>query len=365
MALSESFSRLAELPFFDLLESLIPDFIIAFAFFTALAYAILGKRFGQQRPAIVMSAAVGFALATGLVWWERQQGLSIKDLGPLAVGFAIILMAMLMFQAIRQTGGTWAGAGIASGASILIASALGMGWAGWSFLPALAMLALIVGVVAFVLHSKGQRTHTHPLPESSIPEVSEVRHDMSDLYEDRHVDERLDHGLSRIRGEARHLADHPQEAPDVMGQLRRILPAEGWLTERMARLRERAYLVRKGHAQKLEETKDFFAKLPASARKKVAADLIAGYQAILGIDQRLERLDAAVAENERRVKTLTTQAQEALARYDYPTLNKLLEDADNLQHHNVKLFRLIERSEQKLAKLVKQLAEEARQVSQG
>ena len=362
MALSASFSRLAELPFFSLLQSLIPDFIIAFAFFTALVYAVLGKRFGQQRPAIVMSAAVGLALAVGLVWWERQEGLSIRNLGPLAVGFAVILLAMVMFQAIRQTGGTWAGAGIAFGASILVASALGLG--GWDFLPALAMLALIVGIVAFVIHAKGQRTHTHPLPESSVPELAEVRHDMSDLYEDRYVDHKLAHGLSRLRGDARHLANHPQGAADVMARLRRILPAEGWLTERMAKLRERAYLVRRGHAQKLDETQGFLENLPPSARKKVAADLIAGYQTILGIDQRLERLDVAVAENERRVKTLTTQAQEALARYDYPALNNLLEAAEKLQGHNEKLFKLIDRTEQKLAKLVKNVAEEARRVSQ-
>ena len=78
----------------------------------------------------------------------------------------------------------------------------------------------------------------------------------------------------------------------------------------------------------------------------------------------MERLDVAVAENERRVKTLTTQAQEALARYDYPALNNLLEAAEKLQGHNEKLFKLIDRTEQKLAKLVKNVAEEARRVSQ-
>lgn len=54
----------------EILDSLLADFLIAFAFFTALSYAVLGRRFGQQRPAVVMSAALGVALALGLVWWE-------------------------------------------------------------------------------------------------------------------------------------------------------------------------------------------------------------------------------------------------------------------------------------------------------
>ena len=107
-------------PFIQLFESLLADFILAFAFFTALAYAIVSKRFDHQRSAIAMSSALGLALAVGLVWWEHDRGLSIRDLGPIAVGFAIILLAMIMFQGISQTGGTWAGAGIALGASLLV-----------------------------------------------------------------------------------------------------------------------------------------------------------------------------------------------------------------------------------------------------
>jgi cyanate permease len=59
----------------SLFETLLPDLLLAFTFFTALTYAVLGRRFGQQRPAIAMSAAVGLALASGLVWWEHQQRL--------------------------------------------------------------------------------------------------------------------------------------------------------------------------------------------------------------------------------------------------------------------------------------------------
>ena len=79
----------------DLFETALPDFVLAFAFFTSVAYAVLGKRFELQRPAVAMSATIGFALSVGLVWWEQSTGFSIRNLGPIAVGFAVILLAFV------------------------------------------------------------------------------------------------------------------------------------------------------------------------------------------------------------------------------------------------------------------------------
>ena len=73
MSFDNSFSTLG---IGRLFETLLPDFVLAFTFFTALTYAVLGRRFGHQRPAIAMSAAVGLALASGLVWWEHRNGAS-------------------------------------------------------------------------------------------------------------------------------------------------------------------------------------------------------------------------------------------------------------------------------------------------
>ena len=61
MAANDLFSSVLELPFGPLFQTLLPDFVLAFALFTALSYAVLGKRFDHQRPAVVMSAAVGLA----------------------------------------------------------------------------------------------------------------------------------------------------------------------------------------------------------------------------------------------------------------------------------------------------------------
>ncbi len=343
-----------------LFDTILPDFILAFAFFTSVAYAVLGKHFGQQRPAITMSAVIGFALSTGLVWWERRMNLSIKNLGPIAVGFAIIILAFVMYQAIQRMGGSWAGAGIALGASILIAKLLEINVPiDPDIIQTIMIVALIVGILAFLLHHRGNI----PQVRYSRPKIADTRHDMSDLYRDRRVSNQITKKLKKIRHNAKTLDEHPQEAPNIMQQLKRILPAEGWLTERMAQLRAKAHQVRKGHIARLDETRDVFAKLPVSVKKKSAADLADRYRQIIGIDTRLERLDKAVAENEKRIRELTYQAQQYTAKHDYPKQSACLKAAEKLQHHNSKLLKTINRTEGKLSAIIKKIAQQTEKVT--
>ena len=339
-----------------LFETLLPDYLLAFTFFTALVYAILGRRFDHQRPAVAMSAAVGLALASGLVWWEHQNGYSIRHLGPLAVGFAVILLAMVMFQGIRQTGGTWAGAGIAFGASILVAWALGTNWPiPGEIMQSLAIVALIVGIIAFVIHLHGRGPAAPWVPARFGPEISDVRNDLNELRQDAHTGDHIDSFLMELRRRTDVFVQHPEDAPNIVAQLRRILPAEGWLTERLARLREQAHHFRKGHAARIAQLRDVINRLPRAERKKAAIELSARYDE-LKLDKRLERLDGAVAETERRVRELTKEAEQAVRRYDYAGVNELLERAEKLQAHNEKLLRIIDRTERKLGRIAEDLA---------
>lgn len=356
-------SPAALFPLGQLFESLLPDFILAFTFFTALCYAVLGRRFDHQRSAVAMAAAVGLAMAMGLVAWEYQRGWSVRNLGPLAIGFAVILLAMLMFQGIRQTGGSWAGAGLAFGASILIAWVLG---ADWPIAPAviqsLAIVGLIAGCIAFFLHRHVPSSGYHWTPANVQPELAGIRHDMSDLYTDRRVDQRIGDRLSELRARTPAVAVHREQAPEFMNQLRQILPAEGWLTERLAALRARAHVIRKGHLDRIDELRHVIGKLPPEVRKKAERELADRYDE-LHMDKRLERLDAAVAENERRIRDLTKEAEAAMIRNDYRKLADLLDAAQKLQVHNSRLFKLIDSGERKLMEAAKRVAREVSQVN--
>lgn len=140
----------------DVLDTLLPDFVLSFAFFTAVIYAVLGKRFGHQRPAIAIAAALGAALSIGLVWWEQVNGLSIRNLGSIAVGFAVILLAGVIYQSIRGMGGNWAGAGIAIGACLLVGWIVGIDWpVDRGAVQAVMTVALTVGVIAFASRTQG------------------------------------------------------------------------------------------------------------------------------------------------------------------------------------------------------------------
>jgi len=349
-----------DLNFHELLESLLADFMLAFAFFTSIVYAVLCKRFEQQRPAITMSAVIGFALSVGLVWWERANDFSIKDLGPIAVGFAILVLAFVMYQAIRRVGGSWAGAGITIGACILITSLLGINVpVNPEAIQTITIVALIVGILAFLYHSRGHVIH-FPHISTGLPDV---RHDMSDLYRNRHLSNQLTKRIRKLHKEANILNEHPEDAADILLQLKRMLPAEGYLTERMAELRAKAHRIRNGHIARLEETRHVFAKLPTSAKKKASAELTVRYNRLIGTDTRLERLDKAVAENERRIKELTRKAQKYTANYEHQKLCDCLKEAQKLQHHNSKIFKIIDRTEAKLTAIAKNVARQVKQVN--
>ena len=132
----------------------------------------------------------------------------------------------------------------------------------------------------------------------------------------------------------------------------------------MAKLRAKAHQIRNGHIARLEETRHIYAKLPRSLKKQAAAELAAAYNQMIGMDARLERLDKAVAENEKRIREATQKAQDRAIQYDHRGLVECLKGAERLQKHNSRLFKTIESTEAKLTAIAKQIAARAKQVEQ-
>lgn len=361
MTLENPFQMLA---FGELFQTLLPDFVLAFTFFTALTYAVLGKRFDHQRSAAAMSVALGFALSVGLVWWEQGHDLSIRDLGPIAIVFVLLVLGITMFYAIRLAGGALAGVLIALGACVLMALIFGMqipidGGA----ISGIIAVSLAVGAIAFFFHHHGSG---HPVVLRAPPvqkEIIEIRRDMADVHQDEKLSSDISQGFRKVEQEAQLIPVRPEIAQDAMTQLQRLLPAEGWLTERLAHLRAKAHHMREGHAAELDETREVIARLPPSDRRNAADALSERYRQLIDIDQRLERLDRAVAENERRIRELTQGAEEALMKYDYRRLVDLIQSAEKLQDHNTKLFKIIDRTERKLTEAAEAVARQYHEVS--
>ncbi len=348
--------HLADGVYAEFYDALLPDFVLAVVFFTALCYAVLGRRFERhQRAAVVLAAVLGIALAIGLVWWEQQNGYSIRNLGAIAVGLAIMFLAVAVYQAFRLAGGTVAGAGLAIGAAILIAWMLQVDWpVAHEIIQTIAGAALIIGLIALFGHH-----HAHPPVAINRPRPIRgprpQRVNVGNLYDDRYVSEKLSRGFGRLRKQADQLGERPREAENVMLQLRRMLPAEGWLTERLARLREQAHRARHGHVARIESIRDAWSKMNTEQRKQASQQLIAEYKS-LQFDQRMDRLDHAVAANEKHIRELTQKAQDQLTKHNFRGLTGTLKEAEKLQKHNSKLFERIEQTEKTIEHIAQKAA---------
>ena len=190
-----------------------------------------------------MSVSIGLALSIGLVWWEQANNLSIKNLGPIAIGFAIIVLAFVMYQSIKHIGGSWAGAGITLGASILIAKVIGMEIPiDTEIIQSITITALVIGIFAFLMHST---PHGVRLPSSTF-KPPDTETDMTRLFRDRHLSNDLSKKMKKVRKKAKSLNEHPEDAGNIQLQIKRMLPAQGYLTERMAQLRTKAHQIRNG-----------------------------------------------------------------------------------------------------------------------
>ena len=352
-------------PFFTfpgrlLFESYILDFVLAFTFFTSVCYAVLGKRFDHQRSAVGMSASIGAALSVGLVWWENRRGLSIRDLGPAAVVFAMVIIAIVIYKAIKQAAGSWAGGGLALGLFILFAMIMGLDVpVDPELISGLMVIALVVGFLAMLLHSH-PGSHNYPFLHSIQPQISEIKDDQARIYRNRSLSKKLFKGLRNLRKDADLIKRNPEHINDTVLQIRRLLPAEGWLTERVANLRKKAHAMKNGHLVRMEETKRRTQNLPTPLKKKISTEIINRYQSLIDYDKRIERLDAMVAHNEKRIRELTQQAEQCALRYDYKGLTDILTQAEKLQAHNSKIFTIIDRTEEKLAAIAKKVINETK-----
>lgn len=83
--------------------SAIIDLFIYTLIFVGLAKVTLGWRF-QGKGGTALSVGVGISLAVGFVIAEEQFGFSLRSFGVAAAGFLILILGIMMYLFIRQTG---------------------------------------------------------------------------------------------------------------------------------------------------------------------------------------------------------------------------------------------------------------------
>jgi len=200
---------------------------------------------------------------------------------------------MILYQAIKQVGGTWAGGGIALGASLLIAWILGAQWpVASNIMQALVAVLLIGGIIAFLSHNRGLGNRlTLPLdvrpPRSGLGKglmravesrPAEWRNEIADTRRERHVSRDLSRGFKRAEEKADLLHEHPEDSGDIMLQLRRMLPAEGWLTERLSGLRAKIQRLEQGQFDQVQEIQSELQRLDPKQREQSRSGTRQGIQ---------------------------------------------------------------------------------------
>ena len=100
---------------------------------------------------------------------------------------------------LEQFGGSWAGVGIALGVSLIIAWILGLEWSvRTEIIQTVTTVALLVGILAFLIHYSGHPSRWRP----PATKAAAIRHNMADLYRDRHLGKQLGKQLKQTRHKA-------------------------------------------------------------------------------------------------------------------------------------------------------------------
>jgi len=240
--------------------------------------------------------------------------------------------------------------------SLLMSKILGIKWPiDEVVVQSITIAALVIGVLAFIFRFHHKDASDWVAPHFAARDLAGIKHDMSDMYRDRRIHENISHNLRQLRERTNLAPANPDEAENIVFQIRRTLSSEDWLTRRLAALRKRAKAMRDGHLNRIEELQHLKKRLPPRAKKQLANELKARYNE-LQFETKLEGLANTLAKNEQRVKALTLAAQRAQDNDDYRKLIDLLKEAGEVQKDNAALFQRIDHMERKLAKAAQAVA---------
>lgn len=330
-----------------LLQSWLMELALGFTFFTALSYAVFIRRFDHPRSVAVMAAALGMALGGGLAAWSHYHGWSIADLGPAAAAVTLLAIVVVVYESFRRL----AGHAMAAGTALLVA-ALIAGMFARSADPLLRSAASLLLLTAML---GGLAWLVLRLGESRVPmriTPTQVQDDLSELRQLRAQTSRLTEQIDELKSDSLWLEREPQLAGQVRKRLEQMLPEQGQLTERLSYLREMMTRARRGEAAKVKLLQKELHRLPENQRAAAVERLRAASREA-SLTRRLERLDRAVAEAEKRLIELTRGVKAALDQRRFADVNRLMDAAQRLQHQMERLIIRIEKTERTLLHAVR------------
>ncbi len=130
------------------------DFFLSLLIFLGLTQAVFENTHLSSQSK-TLSIGLSLSLSFGLIFWERQTGLNLLSLGPLAFLFLLILIYFVIFQLMQKLGtGYWTAGAWAYVIIFSILSIVQNPLIGWfvdinlfNLLHMLFWIAILVGIV--------------------------------------------------------------------------------------------------------------------------------------------------------------------------------------------------------------------------
>lgn len=337
------------------------EFLILFTFFLSLMFSIFQKRFENRRSLAGISISTSLALSIGLLTWLNRQGYSMQNLGLIAIMIIIAFIGTIIYKLIKNSGH--------SGIAILTIILLVMPVISRSYLQIdyqmifdLILFGWLI-VIIWLLTKNVASYGTVHLP--SNPNTGKIDYDTEEtddqikrLYRYRGLSKKITENLRKLKKPSELLGDKNKQSTDLLIQLHRILPEQGFMTERMAELRKTAYQVRNGHIARMNETKKLCHQIPAWQARKISRLMIEHYRKQTNLEKRLERLESLVTATEKQNRQLIAYAKKCVRTQNYKEFDQVIHKAKKLQSHVTHIINAIIRTEKKLSAIAHKIAKD-------
>ena len=328
-------------------ESRLFEFLIIFTFFISLMFAIFKRRFGDHRLTGALSASISFALSIGLTQWMNRHGYSMTDLGPVAVIVVAAFAAAVIYSLIKTSGH-----GVIAILTIIILIAATLPRTYWFFDYQTVFDLVLAGwlLILIWMLMKNSRPHRSvpSVRKRDYPDMDDADDQIKQMYNDRRLSKQISGQLRKLRKPSQLLGDTNSQSTNLILQLQRILPQQGFLAGRMAGLRKKAHLMRNGHIAKIKDIKNLYRQLGPLQKQKVSRQMIEYYQNQTDLDRRLERLEGFIADIEKQSRQLIVRAEICVKNKEFKQYDHIIKKAAKLQDRVTHIIKVIIRTEKKL-----------------
>jgi len=334
------------------------EFLVIFTFFISLLFAVFKKRFGDHRLTAALSASISFALSIGLTHWMNRHGYNMTDLGPVAVIVVAAFAAAVIYSLIKTSGH-----GVIAILTIILLIAATLPRTYWFFdyqtVFDLVLACWLLILIWVLIHNKYPHRSVPAVRIRDYTEADDADDQIRQMYNDRRLSRKISGQLRKLRKPSELLGDKNSQSTNLVLQLKRILPQQGYLAGRMTSLRKKAHLMRNGHIARTKEIKKLCRQLEPLQKRRVSRQMIEYYKNETDLDRRLERLEGLIADIEKQSRELVLHAQNCVKDNDFKRYDHFVKKATKLQDRVTHIIKVIVRTEKKLSATASKIVREA------